>query len=417
MNKKRVLGGLLTLLLLLTGCGGPAFQTPLMPKPDDSILNSFQASMAARNNDFGFQIYKELYDGDDNIMISPVSIAMALAMTYNGAEGETKEAMAKALQIQGIEMEKLNRNNLALLYFLKTADPQVTLNIANSIWMRQGFAFAPDFLSRVQDFYRAAAQELDFTDPKAADTMNNWVKENTQGLIEEIVEPPIDPLTVMFLINAVYFKGEWSEKFDKDMTSDQPFHLAPRESVMVPMMSQSGGYDYLSTPGFEALRLPYGKEKRMAMYLFLPDENSNLETFQKELSGENWANWLPLFAEKQGSILLPRFTLEYEETLNQALKALGMGIAFDPAGADFTAMVPEEGRDDLYISEVKHKTFIQVDEVGTEAAAVTSVEMRVTSAPMYDFYLEFNRPFFYAIHDSETGAILFMGAVLNPQGN
>ncbi len=145
--------------------------------------------------------------------------------------------------------------------------------------------------------------------------------------------------------------------------------------------------------------------------------NSNLEAFQEELSGENWAKWLPLFEEKQGSILLPRFTLEYEETLNQALKALGMGIAFEPNGADFTAMVPEGGRDDLYISEVKHKTFIQVDEVGTEAAAVTSVEIRVTSAPMYDFYLEFNRPFFYAIHDSETGAILFMGAVLNPLDN
>ncbi len=268
MNAKRMLGGLLTIFLLLTGCGGPAFQIPLMPKPDDSILNSFQASMAARNNDFGFHLYKELYDGDDNVMISPVSIAMALALTYNGAEGETKEAMAKALKIQDFEMETLNRNNLALLYFLQAADPQVTLDIANSIWTRQGFAFAPDFLSRVEDFYRAAAQELDFSDPKAADTMNKWVKENTQGLIKEIVESPIDPLTIMFLINAVYFKGEWSEKFDKDMTSDQPFQIAPRESVLVPMMSQTGGYDYLNAQGFEALRLPYGKEQRIAMFLY-----------------------------------------------------------------------------------------------------------------------------------------------------
>lgn len=407
-----LLVSLLAICLLLTGCGGPAFQAPMMPKPDDSILNSFQASMAARNNDFGFHLYEELYSGGENIMISPVSIAMALAMTYNGAQGETKEAMAEALQIQGFELEQLNRNNLALLYFLRTADPKVSLNIANSVWMRQGFAFAPDFMSRVQDFYRAPSQELDFSDPKAAPTINKWVKENTQGLIEDIVEPPIDPMTIMFLINAVYFKGEWTHQFSKDQTSEQPFRTGTEQPVQVPMMNQDGSFDYFSAPGFQALRLPYGESEKMAMYLFLPD--GDLEAFQQQLTAENWNRWLPLFTPKYGSFSLPRFTLEYEKTLNDGLKNLGMGIAFEGGRADFSAMVPQDSRQDIYISEVKHKTFIQVDEVGTEAAAVTSVEVGLTSMPQYDFNLEFDRPFFYAIHDSETGTILFMGAVHNP---
>lgn len=400
---------------MMTGCDGIGNQAMTVPKPDDSILNAFQTAIVDQNNDFGFQVYRELGSGNENIMVSPVSIGLALDMTYNGAKGETKTALAETLKIQGVELEDLNKNNLALLYFLSTADPKVTLDIANSLWLREDFEFSTDFISIVKDYYRAAAEELDFSDPKSADVMNKWVKDNTQGLIEAIVEPPIDPQTIMFLINAVYFKGEWTQKFNKDLTSDQTFFTRDGQSVTVPMMYQSGSFDYLKGQGFQALRLPYGDEERMAMYVFLPDEDSSLEQFQTQLTEENWGNWLPLFEKKQGSLMLPRFTMEYEKSLNQVLTDLGMGIAFEAGKADFSGMTTADANTDIYISEVKHKTFIQVDEVGTEAAAVTSVEIGLTSMPQNDFDLNFNRPFFYAIQDRDTGAILFMGSVLNPK--
>lgn len=398
----------LVLALALTGC--TAVPAPVMGKPDDSILKAFEKTTAGLNNRFGLELYTQLLEENENLLMSPVSVGLALAMAYNGADGETREAMAKVLQAQGIDLEELNKNNLALLYFLRTADEKVQLNIANSLWKRQGFSFAGEFVSRVQEFYLAAARELDFNDPKAADTINRWVKESTEGLIPEIVEDPIDPLTIMFLINAVYFQGEWTRKFEKELTSEQTFYTAAGGEVKVPMMYQSGRYDYYRNDYFQAVRLPYGQEGRMAMYVFLPHEDVGLQGFHAELT-EGLEGWLGKFTEGEGTILLPRFTLEYEKSLKEPLKALGMGRAFDPARAEFAKMVPEGSRDDIYISDVKHKAFIQVDEAGTEAAAVTSVEVRVTSMPMYDFQMEVNRPFFYVIHDRETETILFMGCV------
>ncbi len=412
MPKPYMITFFLIIALAFTGC--TAVQAPIMSKPDDNVLNAFDASMATSNNNFGFDLYRELWEHGENILISPTSVALALAMVYNGVDGDTKEAMAKVMKTQGINLEELNKNNLALLYFLRTADEKVNLNVANSVWMREGFPFDENFVSQVEEFYLAAVRELDFGDPKAADTINKWVKENTEGLIPDIVEDPIDPLTIMFLINAIYFRGEWTQKFEKEQTIDHKFCTASGKEVMVPMMYQSGSYDYYRERDYQAIRLPYGETERMAMYVFLPNEESCLEDFHIELTGENWESRLSSFESKEGTILLPRFTLEYEESLNDALKALGMDIAFDPARSDFSRMVPAEVRDDVYISDVKHKTFIEVDEVGTEAAAVTSVEIRVTSMPMYDFNMEVNRPFFYVIHDSETGAILFMGSVNDP---
>lgn len=412
--KTTFLAGFLAASLLLTGCDGLSKKAVTVPKPDDSILNAFQTSIVDQNNDFGFQVYQGLGSDAENRMISPVSIGMALDMTYNGANGDTKTAMADALKIPGVELAALNKNNLALLYFLSTADPKVTLDIANSLWLQKDFKFSTDYIGIVKDFYRAAAEELDFSNPKSADTINKWVKDNTQGMIEAIVEPPINPQTILFIINAVYFKGEWTHPFNKDLTTDQTFYAQGGETVTVPMMYQSGSFDYLKGQGFQALRLPYGDEERMAMVVFLPDEDSSLEQFQTQLTAANWRTWLPQFENKQGSLMLPRFTMEYEKSLNQVLTDLGMGVAFEPGKADFSGMMAADSNQDVYISDVKHKTFIQVDEVGTEAAAVTSVEISVTSMPQNDFDLNFNRPFFYAIQDRDTGAILFMGSVLNP---
>lgn len=414
MSRLSLLAPLLVAVLIVTGCTPVDNLAGSMPKLDQGILDSLERLVPEQNNRFGFKLFQELYNNDENIMISPVSIAMALHMAYNGAASETGKAMADVLQISGIDLETLNASNLALLYNLKTADPKVRLEIANSLWARESFTLEPGFLKRIEDYYQAQVAGLDFNNPEAAGIINKWVSDNTQGLIKEIVQAPIDPLTVMFLINAVYFKGTWTRQFNKNATRDGDFYPAFGSPIKVPMMNQNGSYEYLETRQFQAVRLPYGEEGRLAMYIFLPAENSDLDRFLQDLTWETWQNHLADFKRMPGTISLPRFTLEFENSLANALKALGMDIAFAPGLADFSLMTPANVLGDLFISDVKHKTFISVDEEGTEAAAVTSVEVMVTSAPMEDFRMVVNRPFFYAIHDRETGAILFMGTVQNP---
>ncbi len=400
--------GMVAVLFMGSGC-----TKARMAKPDQAVLDAFDMTLVEKTNDFGFNLYKNLARENENIMISPVSVSLAMAMVYNGANGATREDMARALNVQGLELDRLNKNNLALLYYLTSADPELTLNIANSIWMLEDFKFLEAFVATVKNDYQAEAKKLDFADPKSADVINKWVNDKTRGTIDQIVTPPIDSQTIMFLINAVYFKGSWTSPFETELTSEQAFNLVDGQTVTVPTMYQSGSFDYLKSSGFQALRLPYGEDEQMAMVLFLPDQNTSLSEFQNQLNQDNWSNWQAHFEAKAGTLMLPKFTMEYEKSLNQVLAELGMGIAFEPGKADFSGLAAAAA-DDIYISNVKHKTFIEVDETGTEAAAVTSVEVGTTSMPAYDFELNFDRPFFYAIEDSETGAIVFMGAVLDP---
>ncbi|MBP8031677.1 MAG: serpin family protein [Acetobacterium sp.] len=400
--------GMVAVLFMGSGC-----TKARMAKPDQAVLDAFDMTLVEKTNDFGFNLYKNLARENENIMISPVSVSLAMAMVYNGANGATREDMARALNVQGLELDRLNKNNLALLYYLTSADPELTLNIANSIWMLEDFKFSEAFVATVKNDYQAEAKKLDFADPKSADVINKWVNDKTRGTIDQIVTPPIDSQTIMFLINAVYFKGSWTSPFETELTSEQAFNLVDGQTVTVPTMYQSGSFDYLKSSGFQALRLPYGEDEQMAMVLFLPDQNTSLSEFQNQLNQDNWSNWQAHFEAKAGTLMLPKFTMEYEKSLNQVLAELGMGIAFEPGKADFSGLAAAAA-DDIYISNVKHKTFIEVDETGTEAAAVTSVEVGTTSMPAYDFELNFDRPFFYAIEDSETGAIVFMGSVLDP---
>ena len=400
--------GMVAVLFMGSGC-----TKARMAKPDQAVLDAFDITLVEKTNDFGFNLYKNLARENENIMISPVSVSLAMAMVYNGANGVTREDMARALNVQGLELDRLNKNNLALLYYLTSADPELTLNIANSIWMLEDFKFSEAFVATVKNDYQAEAKKLDFADPKSAEVINKWVNDKTRGTIDQIVTPPIDSQTIMFLINAVYFKGSWTSPFETELTSEQAFNLVDGQTVTVPTMYQSGSFDYLKSSGFQALRLPYGEDEQMAMVLFLPDQNTSLSEFQNQLNQDNWSNWQAHFEAKAGTLMLPKFTMEYEKSLNQVLAELGMGIAFEPGKADFSGLAAAAA-DDIYISNVKHKTFIEVDETGTEAAAVTSVEVGTTSMPAYDFELNFDRPFFYAIEDSETGAIVFMGAVLDP---
>jgi serine protease inhibitor len=369
--------------------------------------------VVSANTRFAFKLYREIIrrDSAKNVFVSPASVSLALAMTYNGAEGATREAMAEALELAGLERREVNQAGIELLRSLEQNDSGVRLAIANSLWAKKGIAFDPDFLRRNQKYYRAQIEELDFADPRAAAVINGWVSDRTEGKIERIIDQ-VQAEAVLFLINAIYFKGDWTHKFDKRKTREDSFMLLDGREQQHPMMVQSGEFPYYETRDFQAIMLPYG-DRRLSMTVFLPAENSSLAAFQERLDYEHWTEWKKQFRKKEGRIVLPRFKLEYEVSLNDPLKQLGMTLAFDPRRADFSAMCPDAR---VNIDEVKHKTFVEVNEEGTEAAAVTGVTMTLTAfMPSQPFSMVVDRPFFCMITDHKTGLVLFMGSIVEPR--
>jgi serine protease inhibitor len=368
------------------------------------------ARLVAANTKFAFNLFHTLskQQPNQNIFISPTSVALALSMTYNGVSGETKQEMTKVLELTGMTPQEINAANQGLQNSLQKVDPNVQVSIANSLWAKQGFSLKPEFQQTNQEYYKANITELDFTSPQAPSIINNWVSQKTQGKIDRIVDQ-ISPDQVLFLINAIYFKGNWETPFDKSQTANQTFSLPDGTSKQHPMMSQAGLYGYYETDKFQAVSLPYGEEGALAMCIFLPNSNSNLATFLQQLTPENWNQWMQIlkFRREDGSIEIPRFKMEYEVELNSTLIALGMAGIFDISKADFSPMTD----DNVAVDSVKHKTFVEVNEEGTEAAAVTSMEVSF-GVP---FQMNVDRPFFCAIQDHTTGTILFMGTIVDPQ--
>ncbi|MBI4058146.1 serpin family protein [Candidatus Gottesmanbacteria bacterium] len=388
--------------------------TPLTPSSPLATPSADSLSRVSEAHDaFGFAAFKLLnQDSDENVFISPTSIAFALSMTLNGAQGETKSAIAKTLFLDRLDLGEINASHALLLQTLSNPDPKVTLSIANSIWTREGMDFSPTFLQTTKDFYRAEVASLDFTAPQSVKTVNDWVSKNTNGKIPTIIDS-IPPEMVMYLLNAVYFNGTWTYEFDKKLTEDRDFTGADGTSSQHPFMKQTKEFPYFENDQFAGVLLPYGENQRLGMYVLLPKDDFN--SFLEELTADNWKSWISNFTKREGTLLLPKFKLEYETSLNDILKNLGMKVAFDPTNADFTKMLARPIPENLFISEVKHKTFIDVKEEGTEAAAVTSVGIDATSVgPDNTFYLEVNRPFVLAIADTKTGEILFLGAIRNP---
>jgi serine protease inhibitor len=376
--------------------------------------NPTATRIAEANTKFGWKLLSQISEnaGSRNFLFSPASIGWCLAMVSNGAEGSTREEIAAALETKGFNATDLNRAYSEWKKSWNAIDPKVQLEIANSIWARKGIALKPEFVAMNKTYFDAETAELDFNHPSALTTINGWVKAKTRNKIDKIVDE-INPDTVIFLINAIYFNGKWTKAFDATKTKEEDFTTGSGSRKKLPMMHQRGSYQYLEQDEFQAIRLPYGN-KRLSMDLFLPSEKIGLKKFLDLVTNENWNQWTSDFSESDGEIALPRFRVEYEITLNDALKALGMKTAFDPQHADFGAMVQTTAK--TYISSVKHKAFAEVNEEGTEAAAVTSTEIRVTSMPIgrKPFQMIVNRPFFFVIRDQSTSAVLFAGSVVSP---
>jgi len=377
-------------------------------------VTSPTAKVASANSKFGLSLYSQLHQRAEskNIFFSPSSVSWCLSMLFNGAGGSTKQEMAQALQISGLSLQELNSAYGEWRNTFVNPDPKVEIDIANSIWSRRGLAFKPEFLQTNKNFYAAEVSELDFNDPQSLLTINSWVKNKTRGKIEKIIDQ-ISADSVLFLINAIYFKGKWAKEFDPAKTKEQNFNTSPGKQEHVKMMHQHGDYQYQEQPEFQSVSLAYGNG-RLKMHVFLPSKDFGLSKFHQMLTHANWEKWMTQYEESEGNIGLPRFRIEYETTLNDALKALGMKNAFDPAQADFGGMITGSQRP--FVSQVKHKAFVEVNEEGTEAAAATSTEIRIVSMPIpkKTFQMIVDRPFFFAIRDNSTGAVLFMGSVSDP---
>ena len=402
---------LLALLVWSTAswCGGAAREV-------NAAEEAPTATVAVAANDFGFRLLHALNANGTatNLIVSPLSVSQALTMTYNGARGNTKTAMARTLGIGAIDVSQLNASNRQLLEALRKADPDARLEIANALWLQKDLAVNPGFVALNKDYYGADVRSLDFAgDPqRAVEIINAWVSRNTQGKIPSIVDR-LETDTALVLTDAVYFKGGWSEVFDPQESKPRAFFGPDGKSASTPMMEQDGSYSYLETNDFQGIRLPYGNGQ-FAMYVFLPRAKNGLRKLLKSLDMSHWEEWTKKFASSSGTIVLPEFEVRYGEKLNAVLEAMGMGVAFNKEEADFSGITPSP----VFISDVEHKTYVKVDEQGTEAAASTAVVMQLLSKRTIvgskSFSMVVDHPFVFAIAERETGAILFVGTVADP---
>ncbi len=377
------------------------------PNPD---INQQEEKLAASSGVFGLKLFKKIsnYEGNKNVFISPLSISMALGMTLNGASGSTYDSMKSVLELNGLTELEINESYKSLTDLLTSVDPKVVFNIANSIWYRNNMSFLQSFIETNKTYFNAEVKGLNFNDPSSVDVINSWVSQKTNGKIPEIIKD-ISPDMVMYLINAIYFKGDWKYQFDINNTKDDIFTTADGSKVSCKMMEQGNNFSYFSNNLFQAVELPYG-DSSFSMIIILPNSGNGIDNILDQLNETNWNIWLKSLTIKEGELWLPKFEINYYLKLNDVLAIMGMGIAFSD-GADFSRIFSSGG---LCISEVLHKTYVKVDEEGTEAAAVTSVGVGTTSVGGSNFYMRVDRPFIYVIKDNYSNSILFIGKIINP---
>lgn len=401
--------------LVEPGPADPVVPEPADPSPPDSIVIpprsvSAEAAVLEKSNAFAWKLLPAAMaaDPEANVLVSPLSASMALGMALNGARGTTYGQMQATLGFENAPLDTINLGYHGLVAHLPAADSTVSTQLANSAWYRDGFAVEQDFLEAVRAFFDAEIAGLDFSSAAAADTINRWVSEKTGGRIEEIVEPPIDDRTMLFLINAIYFKGPWKYAFDPQRTQDAPFHSADGQSRRMPMMDLTAEFPYVEDGNLQVVELPFG-EGAFAMTVLVPGAGSSIDAQLASMDVRRWQSLLDKLNARKVRVVLPRFRVEYDESLKPVLQALGTTDAFLPNIADFTGI--SSNSPPLYISEVKQKTFVEVAEEGAEGAGTTSVGIGVTSLPPSVIA---NRPFVYLIRERESGAILFAGVLRRP---
>jgi len=416
----------LLLLSLMAGClrpgEGPAsaqvVRSSVARVTEPDVPPSDLQELVRGNSAFAFDLYRALREQESgNFFYSPFSISIALAMTWAGARGETEREMADVLHFtlpqdrlhpafNALDLELAQRGQGA-----RGRDGKgFRLHIVNALWGQKGYQFLPEFLDTLARNYDAGLRLLDFAgNPEAArGVINDWVSEQTGGRIQDLIPPgAVDALTRLVLTNAIYFNAAWAEPFEKNRTADGPFYLLDGRQVTVPMMRQTAQFGYAEGEGFQAVELPYDGEE-LAMVILLPQEG-RFEEFEAALDAARVEEILGSLTSRHLNLTMPRFRVESSFRLADTLAAMGMPSPFQPGQADFSGM---DGTRDLYIRAVLHKAFVSVDESGTEAAAATAVIVGLTALPGLEVTV--NRPFIFLIRDRQTGAVLFIGRVVNP---
>lgn len=420
MNYRRIAFiGLASLLLAgsMTACGSSKAKSQAaitIEDRDQLAVQSNQPIIEASNN-FGLRLHQQLLKEKpgQNVFLSPISITTALAMVYNGSDGETKADIEHVLGWDNKSVTEINDGYRGLLKLLNQPGEGITLNVADSVWHNAKVAVNPSFSDVIKNSYEAEEQPIDVDKPEqSAKQINEWISDHTSGMIDKLIEPDsIDANLVMILLNAVYFNGTWKDKFDESFTKDAEFHQEDGTNVTMPFMIRSGRYSHIKTDDYEAIRIPYGRGQ-MSMVVLLPSAGSNLDSLQEKI----WNGKIGLLQqwdEENGELRLPKFKLGYSASLKPALQALNMKLPFSDAEADFSSLSSEPN---VFISDIKHKSIIDVSEEGTKAAAVTSIEVTASSAQVSTkpFEMIVNRPFFLAIVDEQSKAILFSGSIYNP---
>ena len=367
---------------------------------------------AQADSGFAFNLFKQIPGlQTNNLFVSPYSVAIALHMLCNGAAGKTRAEIQGALGTKDLTQDEINGFFRGLNSSL-TSQTNVNLNLANSIWYSKGFRVRLAFVSTNEAFFNSKVSPVNFKSPGSADMINHWAADSTRGKITGIVSFPFPVDTEVVMANAIYFKGDWAQPFDKRLTQKRYFYLRGTIIKQTPMMSRRGTFRYQKGNGFQAVELPYAGD-RLQMILFLPVTNSSPAELLAGIDGTNWnGKILPRFMSRDGNVVFPKFKFYCSQLLNKPLQRLGIQKAFVPGAADFSRI----SADPVAVSEVLQKSFVDVNEQGTEAAAVTTVTIRATAVmrPQPPFEMIVDRPFFFVIFDRPTGAILFMGIVNDP---
>lgn len=403
---------LFTLSLILLSCGKDTDEIiPSDPVP--ITLTPNQISLIESENSFAFDFFKKMIEssGDsENIIISPLSISMALSMTLNGANGPTRTAMLEALRVNGITPEILNNSYKNLSEALLNVDKRVLISIANSVWTQKNFVVKKPFTDILTGYYNAESKSFELTDPTVPKQINTWIESKTNGLIKNMVDK-LNDNTVMLLINAIYFKGKWKSQFDVKNTVKKSFIKPGGSTSEVSMMKQTSDFKIFSGSGFVLAEFPYG-QGNFVMDVFLPDDKNGLNSILPLINDNTFKGWLNQMNNRKTDLSFPLFKYGFKKQLKDILKIMGMGIAFT-GNADFSNI----SDNNLLINDVTHQAFIETNEEGSEAAAVTVVDIGLTSMPLSNFIFNVDHSFIYIIRETTTNTILFMGRVADPTVN
>lgn len=409
---------ILTFAVMLSGCekSDSEIDPKNLPDPIEIKLRSTDKEILKTDQQFAFEFFANVFDEeasdeDKSFMVSPFSLSMALAMTWNGAAGETKTAMQETLKMGERSDKEINEYYQKLKEALLKTDPSTKLSIANSIFTNKFITINPAFIKTNTNYYNATVQSVDFSDLKTVDIINEWALDNTNGLIKEVLDKT-DPAALMYLLNAIYFKGIWTSKFDAKNTSKKAFMTENGTKRTVDMMSQTTKFNYTENETMQVVQLPYGNQAFSMLVLLPKSGKKQIDVVTALENKEFWQRNVASLREREVELYLPKFKTEYSKKLNDVLINMGMGIAFNAERADFSRMLNTDSNIRAFISFVKQDTYISTDESGTEAAAVTVVGMEVTSAgPSQKVVFNADKPFIYVIQENSTGAILFMGSV------